>query len=237
MLKLRIKYIILFIAIASTALAQEHETEYAIEIDTATHNKWAPTGVRIGVDIAGPIYNLWEPTISNYEGMVDIDFNKFFAVIELGNGAYQSTNTPTSYTSNGTFFRIGADVNMTPKDSKLNILFFGIRYSTSSFNESLRGKIKNSGWGLNAIDAEQSKSRANWVELNIGMRVRVVNSFYTGYALRFKLLKHNTFSQNEFETYFIPGYGLAENTSNWGVSYYVQYRFEWKKKPIPWKLN
>jgi len=224
-------------AIAFGALAQEHETKYAIEMDSTLHNKWAPTGLRIGADIAGPIYNLWEPSISNYEGMADIDFNKFFGVIEIGSASYQSTDTPTSYTSNGAFFRIGADVNMTPKDYKLNILFFGIRYATTTFKESLSGELQNSGWGLNAIEATQSKSSVNWVELNIGMRVRLVNSFYTGYSLRFKLLKHNTFSENNLETYFIPGYGLAENTSNWGVSYYVQYRIEWKKKPIPWKKN
>lgn len=236
-MKLRIKYIVLLIAIASGVQAQEQETKYAIKIDSTIHNKWSPTGVRFGLDIAGPIYNLFEPTISNYEGTADIDFGKFFAVVEMGNGSYKSTDTPTNYTSAGFFYRIGADVNLTSKDSKLNVLYFGLRYATASFNETLNGVLPNSGWGDTPIASTQDKSRANWVEMNIGMRIRVLNSFFTGYTIRFKLLKHNTYNDGEFETYFVPGYGVAANTSNWGISYYVQYRFEWKRKPIKWKEN
>jgi len=234
-LRLRTKYIVLLIAIASGAQAQEQATKYAVKIDTTVHNKWAPTGVRVGLDIAGPIYNMLEPTISNYEGMADIDLGKFFAVVEMGKGTYKSSETPTSYTSDGFFYRIGADVNMTPKDSKLNVLFFGLRYATSSFNETLKGELVNAGWGVKPISTEQDKSRANWVEMNIGMRVRILESFFMGYVLRFKLLKHNTYNNAEFETYFIPGYGVASNTANWGISYYVQYRIAWKRKPIKWK--
>jgi len=236
-LKLRIKYIVLLIAITSGAQAQEQETKYAIKLDSTSHSKWSPTGVRFGLDIAGPIYNLFEPTISNYEGMADIDFGKFFGVVEIGQGSYKSTDTPTSYTSNGFFYRVGADVNLTAKDSKLNILFFGLRYATSSFNETLSGELANGGWGINPISSEQNKSSVNWVEMNIGLRVRILKSFFMGYVVRFKLLKHNTFSEGNFDTYFIPGYGVAKNTSNWGIGYYVQYRIEWKKKPIRWKEN
>ncbi len=224
-------------AFGTQAQEQMQETKYAIKLDSTLHNKWLPTGVRFGLDIAGPIYNLFEPTISNYEGMADIDFGKFFGVIEIGRGAYKSTDSPTSYTSSGFFYRIGADVNLTAKDAKLNSLFFGLRYATSSFNETLSGELTNAGWGVNPISDEQSKSSVNWVEMNIGMRVRVWKSFFMGYAVRFKLLKHSAFNEGNFETYFIPGYGVAENTSNWGFNYYVQYRIEWKKKPIRWKEN
>lgn len=224
-------------ALGTQAQEQGQETKYAIKLDSTLHNKWLPTGVRFGLDIAGPIYNLFEPTISNYEGMADIDFGKFFGVIEMGRGAYKSTDSPTSYTSSGFFYRIGADVNLTAKDAKLNSLFFGLRYATSSFNETLSGELANAGWGVNPISDEQGKASVNWVEMNIGMRVRVWKSFFMGYAIRFKLLKHNAFNEGNFETYFIPGYGVAANTSNWGFNYYVQYRIEWKKKPIRWKEN
>ncbi len=243
-MKLPIKYIALLLLISWHAQAQEQaqeqeqETKYAIKLDSTTHNKWTPTGIRVGFDIAGPIYNFLEPSISNYEGTADIDFGKFFGVIEVGRGAYKSQGAPTTlYTSSGFFYRIGADVNMTPRDTKLNVLYFGLRYATSSFNETLYGEQPSEGWGIEFINKEQDKSSTNWVEMNIGLRVRISNSIFTGYTLRFKLLKHNRHNEGEFETYFIPGYGVASNTVNWGISYYVQYRFAWKKKPIRWKEN
>jgi hypothetical protein len=56
-----------------------------------------------------------------------------------------------------------------------------------------------------------------------------------GYTGRLKLLKHNTYYEAQFESYYVPGYGPAERTTSWGLNYYIQYRFEWKKKPIPWR--
>lgn len=212
------------------------QTRYAYKIDTARDNKWASTGVRFGVDIAGPIYNLWEPSIFNYEGMADIDFSKFFLVAEGGYGGYNSqSNDITGYKSSGIYLRVGADVNMIAKDPNLNVFFFGLRYATSSFKESLLAATPINGWPAGVIDAEQKGSRANWFEMNIGMRVRLKGPFFAGYAIRLKLLKHNTYNDGLFESYFIPGYGVASNTTNWGVSYYVQYRFAWKRKPISWR--
>ncbi len=217
-----------------SAYAQK-ESAYAIKIDSTIHQKWKPTGVRFGIDIAGPIYNIFEPKISNYEAMVDIDFHKFFAVVEMGTGTYNSNDVVTDYSNSGFFFRIGADVNMTAKDANLNALYFGLRYASSSFSEALKGELTSSGWGSATIDLEQQNSSANWIEMNMGMRVRIFQSVFMGYALRFKLFKHNAFSEAEFEPYFIPGFGVASNKTNWGISYYIQYRIEWKKKPIPWK--
>lgn len=234
MSKSHIRYTVILLMISFSVMAQK-ESNYAIKMDSTIHKKWQPTGVRFGIDIAGPIYNFFEPKISNYEIAADIDLNKFFAVVELGQGAYNSNDDITNYSNSGFFYRVGADINMTAKDANLNVLYFGLRYATSSFSETLRGTLPSSGWGDTSIDAQQQQSTANWIELNMGLRVRILKSMFMGYALRFKLFKHNTFSEANFQPYFIPGYGLASNTSNWGISYYIQYRIEWKKKPIPWK--
>jgi len=234
MFQLRISLTFILLILSLAVKAQE-ESGYAVKYDSTIHNKWAPSGVRFGIDIAGPIYNLFEPKISNFEATADIDFSKFFVVVEMGQGAYNSTETITNYTNSGYFFRFGADVNMTSKDANLNALYFGLRYATSSFSEKLLATIPDSGWGETFVSEEQDKSRANWVEMNIGMRIRISNSFFAGYVIRFKLLKHNTYSENKFEPYFIPGYGVASNKTNWGLSYFIQYRIKWKKKPITWR--
>ncbi len=105
MFRLRISLILIGLMISFASKAQE-ESGYAIKYDSAIHNKWSPTGVRMGFDIAGPIYNLFEPQISNFEIAADIDFSKFFGVVEFGNGSYNSNETITDYSNSGYFFRI-----------------------------------------------------------------------------------------------------------------------------------
>jgi uncharacterized protein DUF6048 len=236
MLGLHTKLIAIILMFSLGAYAQQ-ESEFAVKLDSTIHNKWIPTGVRFGIDIAGPIYNQFEPKISNYEVMADVDFGKFFGVVEIGKGAYNSNDAVTNYSNSGLFFRGGADINMTARDASLNVLYFGLRYATSNFSESLKADLPSNGWGTTLLDLEQQNSLASWIEMNMGLRIRIWKSIFMGYTLRFKLLKHNTFNQGKFETYFIPGYGLASNTSNWGISYYIQYRIEWNKKPIPWKAD
>ena len=234
MSKLRISiFILVMLGLGSKALAQE--SDYAIKLDSVIHKKWAPTGLRFGFDVSGPIYSYIQSTKSSYEGSVDIDFNRFFGVIEVGNGVYSAGGDTTSYSSSGMFYRVGADVNLTPKDPNLNVVFFGLRYASSTFDEKLKGVILDSGWGTQIIDNQQSNSRANWIEMNLGMRARIWKSFFAGYSLRLKFLKHNTFNESNLESYYIPAYGLAEKINNWSFSYYLQYRFEWKKKPIKWR--
>lgn len=235
MLKLRISILVIsvFFLVVVTK-AQDKESNYAYALDT-TMNKWAPTGIRVGVDIAGPVYNLFEPTTNWYEVAADIDFHKFIGVLEIGQGSYKLDEPATKYTSQGLYYRIGIDANFIAKDPNLNVFFFGLRYANSIFSETMGGELPDSGWGLHTIDLEQSNSQASWAEMNIGMRVRIWKSIFAGYSARLKLLKHNTYSKSAFESYYIPGYGKANRTTSWGFDYYIQYRFEWKKKPIPWR--
>jgi len=214
---------------------QAQESDYAIKLDSTIHKKWVPTGLRLGVDISGPIYSYIQSNKSSYEGSIDIDFNRFFGVIEAGKGEFNSSVDLTSYSSSGMFYKIGIDANLTPKDPNLNVVFFGLRYATSTFNEKLKGVIPDSGWGVQNIDMIQNNSKSSWIEMNLGMKARIWKSFFAGYSLRLKFLKHHMYNQENFSSYFIPSYGLTENINNWSFTYYLQYRFEWKKKPIKWR--
>lgn len=237
MLRSRTSILVLLISIFwIPAIAQDKESEYAYALDT-TMNKWSPTGIRIGIDISGPIYNMFEPTTGWYAGSADIDFHKFFGVLEVGQGTFSSVDSTTSYSSKGIYYRLGIDANFIAKDPNLNVFFFGIRYAGTLFDEKMSGELPSSGWGSQYIDLTQNKSNTNWVELNIGMRVRLWKSLFAGYTARLKILKHNTYSEGNFQSYYIPGFGVAERNTGFGFNYYIQYRFEWKKKPIPWRNN
>ena len=169
--------------------------------------------------------------------MADIDLKNFFLVLEGGFASDNEVGINSSYTSEGAFVRIGPDVNFLPRDDKLNIFFFGLRYAYANYNETLSGSDEDLNWGQVDIDLEQRGRSSSWVEMNMGLKVRVWRGLFTGYTLRFKFSRFSNTDGQQFESYFVPGYGLASRSNNWEFNYYLFYRLHWNKKPIKWKNN
>ena len=196
---------------------------------------WSPSGVRIGVDVLTPILGALNPARNNFEMMADVDFNNFFLVGEVGFGGADEQGETASYTSNGTYYRIGPDVNFLARDKGLNVFFFGIRFAQSFYQETMTGVYEDSKWGTVNEDLDQGTSTSSWAEMNTGLKVRVWRQVFMGYSFRFKFARFETIDDQQFASYFIPGYGQATRNNVWSFNYYVFYRFSWKKKPIRWK--
>jgi hypothetical protein len=75
---------------------------------------------------------------------------------------------------------------------------------------------------------------ANWYEANFGMKIRVWKDLYLGWAGRIKFAKKVSANDTSFDTYYIPGYGLADSDSRWGFNYQIFYRIPFREKP-PYK--
>ena len=217
--------------------AQAQESDYAVAIDsTSAGNKpWSPTGVRIGIDLLTPILGAFTTTRNNFEMMADVDFNNYFLVAEAGFGGADEVGETSSYSSQGTYYRIGPDVNFFARDKGLNVFFFGLRFAQSFYNETLTGIYDDDRWGAINKDLDQGTSTSSWAEMNTGLKVRVWKQVFIGYSFRFKFVRFASTDDPQFASYFIPGYGLAARNNNWSFNYYVFYRFNWKKKPIRWK--
>jgi hypothetical protein len=220
---------------ASSARGQE--TDYAIALDSGTRqqNVWVPTGLRLGADLLGPTIGLFDDSRSSYEFTADLDLRNFFFVAEAGFATATEAGTTAQYNSQGTFFRVGPDVNFLGREDELTVFFFGLRFAHAIYNETLTGIIEDQTWGTIEIDQEQANGKSNWVEMNTGLKVRLWQGIFAGYTLRFKFSRFSNTGDQQFETYYVPGYGLAGHVNNWSFNYYIFYRFQWKKKAIKWK--
>ena len=228
----------LILILFSTAVRGQ-ESDYAISRDSSANeqNVWVPTGLRVGADILGPTLSAFNDSRSFWEFNADVDLKNFFFVTEFGFAKANEEGGTSSYSSEGSFFRVGPDVNFLGRDKELHVFLFGIRFSKAFYNETLSGTIEDQVWGTTNVDLEQSNGSSNWVEMSTGLKVRVWRGVFAGYTLRFKFSRFSNTDDQLFESFYVPGYGLADHINNWSFNYYLYYRFQWNKKPINWKVK
>ena len=207
--------------------------EYSIEMDSTLkgYNKFLPTGIRIGADLLGPVLYFIDNRNLSYEFTAEVDFDRYFLVAEYGNQQFKEVNDNVDYSMNGSFYRIGPDANFLNSDNLLNSFSFGVRYAWGTYNEKVIGVVDEPNWGGVPVSFDvDNKSR--WLELSTGVKVRLYRGIFMGYTLRFRFLRKSTVPDVPFDSYYVPGYGLADRSNTWGFRYYVLYRIQWAKKPI-----
>lgn len=216
---------------ALTVQAQENEYSFVVDTTKAGGEIYIPTGIRIGVDLLGPVLYAFDNRTLSYELTTEVDFDRFFIVGEAGYQNFQEQNENVNYKMSGNFFRVGPEANFLHRDNQLNSFSFGIRYSWASFNEKIVGDVNEPNWGAVPVNFDIS-NKSWWVEMTTGVKVRLFKGFFAGYVLRFRFLRSSTIPDVPFEPYYVPGYGLADRANTWGFRYYILYRIQWSKKGI-----
>jgi hypothetical protein len=190
-----------------------------------------PSGVRIGTDLGFIGVSIFDPEKQQFEISTDIDIYKFFLTADYGQASWKMSQTDFSYDNTGSYIKVGFDYNLLARDPDLNVIFFGMKYANSRFNENFRYSIIDPVYYDYERDINKSNMGANWIEANFGMKVRVWKQLYLGWAGRIKFAKKLQSHDSSFGTYYIPGYGKAENDSQWGFNYQIFYRIPFREKP------
>lgn len=189
---------------------------------------YVPTGIRVGVDAISLIRWLTDDSFSGYEVNADVDFYRYYLVVEAGHWDRNFSAYEELYYNGGNYFRAGLDVNFLKKDPDKNMLFFGLRYGRSTYSEFLT-VFNDPVWG--DVDAYYSNIdvNASWFELTTGLRVKIWNFFWMGYTARYKF-GLNTNAPSDFISYDVPGYGKTANPSTWGFNYQLLFRIPIRKQ-------
>jgi len=212
------------------------ETNYSVPIDSTNKSKqYIPTGIRVGVELLGPTLYFFDNRIISYEATLETDIGNYNIMVEGGHQEFAEINDNVDYSMSGNFLRVGPTVNFLKTDRFLNSFSFGLRYAWSTFDEKVIGNVKEDNWGEVPVNFDINNNKSEWVEMTTGVQVRLWKGIFAGYIFRFRFLRRGSVPDVPFEPYYVPGYGLADRTSTWGFRYYVLYRFQWARKPIPIK--
>ena len=211
----------------STLNAQEKEKKISDFTKSMFFN-----GVTVQADIASFATSVFtNGERYSMEGGVQIDLkHKFYPIVEIGfAGANKLSTSDISFKTNGLYGKIGFDFNLLKqkKDSKPtnNLFLAGLRLGMTNFKYNISNiLISDDYWGeSNIIDYNNVSSTKIWFEIVVGIRVEVVKNIYMGWSVQNKNLISQDISGAP-TPWFIPGYGL-NNSSNWGVSYTIGYKF------------
>ena len=196
--------------------------------------KFIPTAVRFGTDAISIVQNFTKDDFTEYNFSLDVDFYRYFFVVEYGQLDQTLTNDSdnATYTVDGRYFRFGPEINFLKKDPEQNALFFGFRYAFSNFSDELDFTVNNGFFGDLDQRVTNDNINASWFEMVAGLKVKIWKNVWFGYTARFKF-GADDFENNELIPNIIPGYGLAEETVAWDFNYWIAYRFSFREKPAP----
>jgi len=133
------------------------------------------------------------------------------------------------YKSSGNYYRIGLDYHMTVIPN--NFLLLGLRYSQSSFDESIAYEIGNPIFENETGQLNRNNLSASWYEfvLTSERRVRKIRKkdipdfLSIGFKFRVKFLQeYDDF--DDFEVKNIPGYGRTNSKLNPEFNLYIKFR-------------
>ena len=184
-------------------------------------------GLRIGIDLAGPISMFIDSEHKLFKGNFDARvYKKYFVSGEYGYEEYKYVTENLNYTTNGTFGMIGGDYDMlgyTP--GRNDLLAFGVRYGFSALNQTVTEyRIQNGYWLDDSYisSIESQKANAHWINIRLGLKVEVLHNFYLGLSGGVNFLIHDTNLEN-FDNLYIPGFGENRNNKSWIFNYTVMY--------------
>ncbi|MFY0654166.1 MAG: hypothetical protein JXQ96_19170 [Cyclobacteriaceae bacterium] len=191
-----------------------------------------PSAVNVGIEGLGIARSLSSPGFYQFEGQADIDFDRYFFVLDLGRESNSISNDNFNYSNSGNYFRTGIQVNMMPYNPNRNFFFLGFRYARSSFRDDISYIDSFEKWGDKTLNFENKGVSARWFELNMGMKVKVFERLYFGYTIRYKMAKKMT-GYGELNPRNIPGFGRGDKSSVAGFNYYFLYHIPFRDKPVP----
>lgn len=191
--------------------------------------EFIPTGARVSVDLNSFSRNLWDDTKTLTEFQVDVDFRHYLLVLEYGTSKTEQLEEEFSYINDGSYFRIGPEINFLYDPSSLHAITIGLRYATSTFDDLLIYNTEDA-FGNTLITASNEKGKAQWAEFTIGNKINLWKGLFMGFTLRYKFLKSVQF--DELEPHWLPGFGenRGDDNDQFGFSYYLSWRFGFRKK-------
>ncbi len=236
---LKLSYSLLLYLLVHVAFAQKVEEKDSVTVNDRKPDslkvKFYPRSFRVGTDLINIIKSQTQANFSGWELNGDVDCGKIYLTVDYGNwGRKYDLPNAGKYENQGTYWRVGGDINLLKKDPDRNMFFIGLRYGHSSFNEFATITFTDRYFGSIQKQISNNAVTAGWGELTAGLRVKIWKEFWMGYTARMKFAP-SVKGDNEMKTYDIPGYGQNVQGFYWGFNYQIFWRvpFTKQKKPTP----
>ena len=224
-----------------------------IYTDTITGDEWIDSTVIARVPkmeypllySASVSVNVWDALMRCFGqqyGLVDFAaevnlHNRYIPVFEFGLGTASYTPDDKRYhykSPVSPYFKIGANYNFLFNSNPDYLLFFSARYGFSNFSYSVDDvKISNEYWDINStMNVPSQRVSAGWLELGLGLRVKVWGPLSAGWNIRFHMMLH-TPDPPYGQPWYIPGFGTKGSPLSASISFTYTIPLQHLNKPRP----
>lgn len=236
MSRLRLINISLLSLLSTLAFSQKSDS---VRADSVIKHSFIPTGIRVGTDLISILKTQFQDGFSAWEVNADVDFYRYYLAIDYGAGSRTFlSDTSGNYSNDGTYWRVGVDVNFLLKDPDRNMVFFGARYGKANFSQDLTVLAWNKfTQSHETLEYHNGSVNAHWIELTGGLRVKIWKALWMGYTARFKFGLQSDDTENIIPS-DVPGYGRTNKDSYWGFNYQIFVRIPVRKTPpVTYKMK
>ncbi|MGD1890839.1 MAG: DUF6048 family protein [Cyclobacteriaceae bacterium] len=227
---------------------------FAQDADTVVIGRFDPLALRVGFSLNNVLRTIARPNDTFYGFQADLVLGRYMLVAEYGSGeltrnnlpeSVDIVNNPYSYQGQGSYFRIGPDVNLLINQAKTSFradadgIFFGLRFARGQVTDRMTLQTRddildvdgnnNAFWPEQTITAQNDNLGVIWFEMTAGMKVQLYRNIFLGYNLRFKLAR-NFFGNPALIPYEVPGYGFGQSNEQFRFDYYLFYQIPFRKQ-------
>lgn len=218
---------VLLFFLLSTSKAQNVEELEEVSNLIAT----APKGFTLGVNLASPVNHLFNKDRTGVSFLTRINIiDKWFFAGEVGYENVNFLKDEYSYSSNGTFIKIGAELDMlSDRRSVRDNILMGFQYGVAIQEQnSSHFTIENGYWGDYSGRISSETINTHWLEISVGPRTEILKNLFIGWKVHLRASFING-GQDILKPYIVPGFGNGGNRVNGGFSYTLEYMIPWKK--------
>ncbi|MBS9766769.1 MAG: hypothetical protein KGV44_04440 [Flavobacteriaceae bacterium] len=224
--------------IGATLFAQQQKDTIAQPKDSVSVIK-KKYGIRVGADISQPIIALFEKGTEHKSVELIGDFRikeKYYIAVELGYESKRTEEDFFSYSTKGSFLKMGANRNFYENWGEMNNeIFVGVRYATAFFNHTVHQYTPNVSNKYFPVEQKNTAMNfdglsAHWAEFILGLKVETFKNLFVGMNAQFKVLIYSKQPDN-FRNIYIPGFrAVSDNNLGFGFTYTISYLIPLLKK-------
>ncbi len=183
-------------------------------------------GLRFGTDVIKLIRSAAEDNYKGFEIATDFRISKrIFIAAEFGNEKRTLTTNYLDNTTNGNYYKLGADYNLYKNWYGMqNLIFAGLRVGHSTFSQTRNSYgvySQNEYWETQYLNTEVtqfSNLSATWLELIFGIKAELLTNVYFGLQVSIKNMLKQKQPQN-YENLYVPGFARTYDSGKIGFGY------------------
>jgi len=199
-------------------------------LDSVQLKQKTPLSLRFGADLYRIIRSRASDDFQGFEAVADLRIREnLFLAAEVGNEERTRQVEQVNFTTKGTYYKIGFDLNMYDNwEGMDNHVILGIRLASSSHSQFLNSytlldrtpfwQVPETEITAGFANRDYPNLNAYWLEIITGFKVQLLNNVYLGLSLRLNRLLRDTVPEN-FDNIHIPGFNKKTEDNKFGASF------------------